>query len=209
MPDLGELVAHWGYLAIFLFVILGNIGLPVPEEAILALAGYLVWLGRLRLSIVLAVGIVSAIAGDTLGYWLGHRYGRNALQRYARWALGSPEQFDRVQRFVARRGPLGVFAARFIPGLRFMAGPLAGALGVRFLAFLVSNVLGAVVYVPLATGAGYAIGYGLGDYVERWRRRVGEIERIALAAAIVGTAVVLGWRTLRSFRARRGRSLER
>lgn len=43
MPDLGHLLDHWGYLAVFLVVILGNVGLPVPEETILALAGYLVW----------------------------------------------------------------------------------------------------------------------------------------------------------------------
>ena len=73
MLDLGQLISHWGYLAIFLFVILGNLGLPAPEESILVLAGYLVWQGKLRLPLVLAVGILSAIAGDNLGYWIGRR----------------------------------------------------------------------------------------------------------------------------------------
>lgn len=203
MPDLRELIGHWGYLAIFLFVVLGNMGLPVPEETILALAGYLVWRGELRLAIVLVVGILSAVAGDNLGYWLGHRYGRKALEQYAGWLLRTPQQLERMQGFVERRGPVGVFAARFIPGLRFIAGPLAGALRLRFLSFLVSNLLGAVAYVPLVVGAGYAVGYGLGDYVERLRRVVGEVEHIVLIAAIVGAIALLGWRTLRAVRARR------
>ena len=62
MSDLGELIAHWGYGAIFLAVVLRNVGLPVPEETILALAGYLAWQRRLRLPAGLAVGFVSAVA---------------------------------------------------------------------------------------------------------------------------------------------------
>jgi membrane protein DedA with SNARE-associated domain len=46
MPDINQLIANWGYAGIFLVVILGNIGLPVPEETVLVSAGYLVWSGR-------------------------------------------------------------------------------------------------------------------------------------------------------------------
>ncbi len=75
MPDLSPLLAQWGYLAIFVIVALGNIGLPVPEESVLILAGYLVWHGHLRLAGVLVVGVISAVAGDNLGYSLGRRHG--------------------------------------------------------------------------------------------------------------------------------------
>jgi membrane protein DedA with SNARE-associated domain len=47
MPDVSQLITDWGYAGIFLVVILGNIGVPVPEETVLAVAGYLVWSGRL------------------------------------------------------------------------------------------------------------------------------------------------------------------
>src|SRR6266571_1739291 len=87
MLDVGGLIGHWGYLAILLIVVLGNVGLPVPEETALIAAGYLVWRGELRLPLVLAVGIVSAVAGDNVGYWLGRRYGQAAVESYARWLL--------------------------------------------------------------------------------------------------------------------------
>ncbi|HET6368875.1 MAG TPA: hypothetical protein VFG27_16700, partial [Pseudomonadales bacterium] len=61
--DPGELINHWGYGALFLLVILGNMGLPLPEETILVLAGYMAWRGQLRLPIVLAIGMVSAAGG--------------------------------------------------------------------------------------------------------------------------------------------------
>ena len=202
MPDLGELIGHWGYLAIFLFVVLGNVGLPVPEETILALSGYLVWQGKLRLALVLAVGILSAAAGDNLGYWIGRRYGRQAVERYGRRVLVTPERLGSVWRFVTRYGSFGVFVARFIPGLRSLAGPLAGAAGLRPLPFLVANLLGAGLYIPFAVGIGYAIGYGLGEYVERVRHVVGEVERGVLIAATIFTLALLARRALRAARRR-------
>jgi len=197
MPDLGQLPGHWGYLAIFLVVVLGNLGLPVPEETILALAGYLVWRRTLRLPLVLAVGVVSAIVGDNMGYWIGRRYGQSYLERYAHWALGGPGRLESMRRFVTRYGAAGVFAARFIAGLRFLAGPLAGASGLRPTPFMVANALGALVYVPVVVAAGYAVGYGLGAYVERLRKVVGEVEHLVLILAIVGTIAALGRRAIR------------
>ncbi|MGH7366254.1 MAG: DedA family protein [Candidatus Rokuibacteriota bacterium] len=194
MSDLQQFIGHWGYVAIFVVVVLGNVGLPVPEETILALAGYLVWRGKLRLSIVLAVGIVSAVVGDNIGYWLGRRYGQTALPRYARWVFGHPERFETMKAFVRRRGPLAVFVARFVPGVRFTAGPLAGALGMRLSSFLVANVAGALVYVPVVVGAGYAVGYGFGAYVERLRYVLGEVERIVLLLVFLGILALVALR---------------
>ncbi len=198
MPDLGHLIEHWGYLAIFVFVILGNVGVPVPEESILALAGYLVWQGDLRLPLVLLVGTLSAIAGDNLGYWLGRRYGQAAVAHYGRWVLLTPARIDATRRFVTRYGAVGVFAARFIAGLRFMAGPLAGSTGLRPLAFVIANTLGALLYVPTVVAAGYGVGYGLGEYLKQYERVVGKVEHVVLLAAIIGTVGFLGWRALRA-----------
>jgi membrane protein DedA with SNARE-associated domain len=199
LPNLGELIGHWGYLAIFLLVIVGNIGLPVPEETALALGGYLAWQGQLRLAVVLTIGVVSATAGDSLGYWLGRRYGQRTIERYSAWILGNPGRLKAVWHFVTRYGLLGVFTARFIPGLRVMAGPLAGAVGLRFRPFVVANVLGAIVYVPYAVGIGYAIGYGLNPYMERIQHTVGAGEHVVLIAFIVLVFALLGWQVLRTF----------
>lgn len=200
--DPTALVAHWGYIAVFVLVILGNAGLPVPEETVLLLAGYLVWRGELQLPIVLAVGFASAVLGDNIGYWLGRRFGKGALTRHAHWILGHPERLETMQRFVARRGATAVFVARFTPGLRFTAGPLAGALGLGVWPFMAANVLGAAVYVPITVGLGWAIGYGLGDYVEPLRHVVGNIENIVLLAAVVAAGALIAWRAARWWRRR-------
>ena len=194
MAEITRLISDWGYLGIFVVVVLGNLGLPVPEETVLALAGYLVWSGRLQLVPVLLVGIGSAVAGDNLGYWLGRRYGRAPIERYARWLL-TPARVAAAEGFIRRYGALAVGAARFVGGTRFLAGPLAGAVGLPFRLFVTGNVLGAVLFVPYAVGLGYAIGYGLGPYLGHLQHTLQGIERAVLAGAlIVLLAVVVGRR---------------
>ncbi len=202
MPDLSPLLAQWGYLAIFVIVALGNIGLPVPEESVLILAGYLVWQGHLRLAGVLVVGVISAVAGDNLGYWLGRRYGQRPVERVSRWTAVDAGRVASMRRFVSRYGALGVFVGRFLPGLRFMAGPLAGAAGLGFRPFFVANVLGAAVFVPYSVGLGYAVGYGLGAYVADIRHA----ERAMVVVAVLCAVGLAGWRVVRT---RRYRSQER
>ena len=192
MSDVGQLIAYWGYPAIFVVVVLGNIGLPVPEETTLIVAGYLVWQGYFRLPIVLAVGVVSAVVGDNIGYWVGRRYGPAAVARVARWAALDAERVESMRRFMLRHGALAVFLGRFFPGLRFMAGPLAGAAGLGFRPFFVANILGAVVFVPYGVSLGYALGYGLEPYVAEIRF----VERAVLIAIILGVVGLVGWRLL-------------
>jgi membrane protein DedA with SNARE-associated domain len=96
-----------------------------------------------------------------------------------------------------------VFVARFVPGIRFTAGPLAGALGMSFASFLAANVAGAVLYVPVVVGAGYAVGYGFGAYVERLRYVVGEVERIVLVVVLLTLLAVIGVRIVQAINQRR------
>jgi membrane protein DedA with SNARE-associated domain len=191
-----ELVAHWGYGAIVLAVLLGNVGVPIPEETVLALGGYLAQRGHLRLSVVIVIGFVSAVLGDNLGYWLGRRYGGVAIERFGHLVFMTPARLAKMSGLVTRYGAWTVFAARFVPGLRVLAGPLAGATGLGPLTFVTANSLGAVIYIPLAVGMGYAVGYGVGDHIERL---IGRAERIVLVAVV---AVTLGVLALRIVRAR-------
>ena len=113
------------------------------------------------------------------------------------WGLTSA-RVEATRRYVIRYGAFGVFAARFITGLRFLAGPLAGSTGLRPLHFVIANALGALVYVPTMIAAGYAVGYGLGDYLKPFERVAGRVEHVVLAAAILLMVAILGWRIRRA-----------
>lgn len=202
MGSLRAVIAHWGYLAIFAFVVLGNLGVPIPENSVLWIAGYLVWKGRLSLLLVLLVGIVAAVVGDNLGYWIGRRYGQSAVERHGRRLYLTPERLDTMRRFVLRYGPVGVFLARFVIGLRFMAGPLAGSMGLPPLAFLLANVLGALVYVPVTVGEGYAVGYGFRRYVRGFLLGADKLEKVLLLGVSVLALVCLAYQAVKGRRRR-------
>jgi len=197
VPSLAELFQHIGYAAIFVVVIIGNAGVPAPEESVLVLGGYLAWQGDLRIALVILVGIVSASAGDNLGYLAGRHYGQPLLER-----LPLPrKRIARFREIMVRHAGWAVFAARFVPGFRTVAGPLAGVVVVRHGRFFVSNLLGAIAYVPCPVLAGYAIGYGLGNRIEKLRRLAGDFERL-LAVAVLA-ALVLAWLMWQRRRGRR------
>jgi membrane protein DedA with SNARE-associated domain len=191
MSLLEPFVEHWGYAAIFAVVVLGNVGLPVPEEAILTLSGYLVWRGDLRLWLVLIVGVVSASVGDNVGYWLGRTLGGPALRRYGRHVWLSPAKLDAAQRFVRTHGAVSVFVARFVPGLRFAAGPVAGVTGIPAPVFFLANVLGACLYVPTVVGIGYAVGHRAGARIEQEITALVGVEHLVVAAVVVLTVCAL------------------
>lgn len=81
-------VARWGYLLVGVMVVLGNVGVPVPEETVLLVGGYFAAKGLLGLWGLIPTAILSATGGDSLGYWIGRRGGRRLLLQYGA-ALGA------------------------------------------------------------------------------------------------------------------------
>ena len=201
MEPLTLFVEHWGYAAIFAVVVLGNLGLPVPEETVLMFAGYLVWRGDLRLGLVLVVAIASASAGDNGAYWLGRRVGSHVWHRFEPRLRVNPARLEAGRRFVAKHGALAVFAGRFLPGLRFAVGPLAGVAGIRAPVFFIANVLGACCYVPAVVAVGYAIGRGAGP-------RLAHVHPTVVAELVVLVTAILWALWVVCICAKRSRSLQ-
>jgi membrane protein DedA with SNARE-associated domain len=198
MGSLTIVVEHWGYAAVCAIVLLGSAGLPVPEETILMLTGYLVWRGELNFPLVVVVGVVSASLGDNFGYWLGRGVGGQAMRRYATRSWLPPATLEATQRVLQRHGMLAIFAARFVPGIRFAAGPVSGLSGVPMSSFFIANILGAICYVPIVVGLGYALGRGAGPRLERVRSAGVAVEHIVLLAALVATCIALVLRARRA-----------
>ena len=158
MPELAEWLQHGRYLALAVMIVLGNVGLPFPDEMVLIVAGYLIREGHLALGPTAAVSLVSILVGDNLGYWLGRLGGRPIMRRGARRARISTARLDRLQWLVSRYGVFAIVAARFVAGFRMLAGPLAGAVGMRPVTFMAANLVAAVLFVPYALALGYTVG---------------------------------------------------
>jgi membrane protein DedA with SNARE-associated domain len=156
--DLSDWLATWGYLGVFICVFIGNLGIPVPEETILLVAGFLAGRGDLSLEPLYLVGIGSAVSGDCFGFFFGRTGGQRLLERLAQRFAFVRARYQRLQTFFIVHGAKAVFMARFVAGARFMAGPMAGAAGMSFPRFLGWNVSGALVWCSLMITVGYLVG---------------------------------------------------
>jgi membrane-associated protein len=183
LDSLRTYLADYGYWAVALTLLLENAGLPVPGETILLLASFVAFSERsLHLPTIILVATCAAVIGDNIGYWIGHRSGRRLLERYRHFVRRSA--VERGERLFGRYGPMTIFFARFIAGLRIIAGPLAGVLGMNWPKFAVWNCLGAIVWVSVISSIGYFLG-------GNWERMVRVLKHLHVTALLLAVAVIL------------------
>lgn len=187
-------MANHGYLTVAVALLLENAGLPVPGESILLLASFLAYSEhQLSLPVIILTGVIAATLGDNIGFTIGHYGGRPLLIRYQHWFHISDNVIERGERLMKSYGPPIVFVARFIFGLRVVAGPLAGVLGMHWAQFALYNLLGAALWVTVIASAGYFFGSQFGRLLHLMGRA--NIVLFVLAAMVVLT---LWWRRRRS-----------
>ena len=178
-------VADYGYWAVAVALLCESAGFPVPGEITLLLASFLAYSEhRLHLGWIIVVATSAATIGGDLGYALGHYGGRPLLDRYQSVLRISPAMLKRGEEMFARYGSAAIFFARFIPGMRVFAGPLAGVLRMSWQAFALLNFLGAALWVIYIAGAGYLFG-------RHWHALLRTMQRFNIAVLIVAGVVIL------------------
>jgi membrane protein DedA with SNARE-associated domain len=186
------------YLLVGGVIGLESLGVPLPGEITLVSAALLSSHHQLSVNPV-AVGtaaVIGAIVGDSIGYAIGRRFGLGLFDRLGRRFPKhfGPAHVALAERLFARWGVWAVFFGRFIALLRILAGPLAGALKMRYSHFLAANAAGGLCWA----GGTTALVYYLGLAAERWLSR---LSWIGLLVALVGglaLAVVLRTRISRA-----------
>ncbi|MGV0993324.1 MAG: DedA family protein [Mycobacterium sp.] len=175
------------YLTVGLVIGLESLGIPLPGEIALVSAALLASRENLGVS-PLWVGVAAtagAIIGDTIGYAIGRRYGMTLFEKLGR---RFPAHFGTghvalAKQLFTRWGVGAVFFGRFIALLRILAGPLAGALRMRYRYFLAANAAGAVCWA----GGTTAVVYFLGLAAEKWLSRFSWVALVL--AIIIGVAM--------------------
>jgi membrane protein DedA with SNARE-associated domain len=176
---------------IFVGVIIGmeSLGIPLPGEIALVSAALLA--SRHTLDInplgVAAAAITGAIVGDTIGYSIGRRFGMGLFERLGKRFPKhfGPGHVALARQLFSRWGVWAVFFGRFIALLRIFAGPLAGALKMRYPHFLAANASGALFWA----GGTTAVVYYLGLAAEKWLSRFSWVA--LLVAVVIGVIVTL------------------
>jgi membrane protein DedA with SNARE-associated domain len=191
---LREYLVHYGYWTVAAVLLLENAGVPVPGETILLAAAFLAHSDRhLRVPYLILVGTCAATFGDNLGYAIGHYGGRRVLERYREFFHISREHVARGERLFARYGAPTILFARFVFGMRVIAGPLAGVLRMHWKKFAVFNAVGAALWVSTITMLGYLAGHHRARVVRFLREA-----DYAILAVIVVVALYFWWRHRKS-----------
>src|SRR5829696_5332581 len=184
MDQILSLIAQYGYLVVFFGVLLESTGVPLPGETILIAAGAMAHQGHLDVGDAVVFGILGAVVGDQIGYWVGREGGRPFVLRWGRYVLVTPERLARAEGFFARHGGKAVFLARFVAGLRVFGALAAGISRMRWRTFFFYNALGGALWATAAVLVGYLLGGSL-ELVERWAGRTSLLLLVLLAVALI------------------------
>ena len=190
---------HYGYWAVGLLVAVEDFGIPVPGETILIAAALYAGAGRLNIVLVGVIGFLAAIAGDNIGFAIGHFGGRALALRLGKYVFLTRERLDKAQTFFERHGGKIIVIARFVEGLRQANGIVAGIAGMPWRRFFAFNALGAALWVGVWVTAGYLAG----SHITTIYHQVTRYSLYALILLILLVLAVIARHLLRRRRARR------
>jgi membrane protein DedA with SNARE-associated domain len=208
-------IVRYGYLAIFLLMLLESACIPIPSEVTMLFGGALASAGfvasgqELDLVWVVIAGTAGNVTGSSLAYWAGAVGGRPLVDRFGRYLLVRPHEVDRAHAWFERHGDGTVFFSRLLPVVRTFISVPAGVARMNVMKFTLYTVLGCLPW----TFALAWIGYSLGDNWDAAEKVIRPVSWAIVAVIIFGGVcwVVRRWRQVREEYAAldRARSAER
>lgn len=136
------------------------VGIAIPATAVMLVVGGLVGNGTLDAGPVIFWGVLGAIIGDAISYYIGRLLGPRIIHR---WPLNQQKRaVARARYFFYRYGMLSIFAGRFLGPLRAILPTVAGIMKMRHWRFQVANVLSGMIWIPVMLLPGYLTGRSIG-----------------------------------------------
>ncbi len=184
-----EIVLHWvtqyGYIGIFSLLVLGIVGLPIPDETLLTFAGYLVYRGWLHLLPTLASAFLGSVCGITLSWILGRTFGLLLVNHYGHYFHVTEERLEQVHHWFKRAGRWALTLGYYVPGVRHLTAYVAGASRLELPIFALFAYSGALLWSVSFITLGYFLG-------EEWTRSGARIQRnLEITGALTLAAVFL------------------
>lgn len=162
MESLTNWIVQYGYPGLTALLMLGIVGLPIPDETLLVFSGFLIYQGKLGAVPTFLAALAGAVSGITISYLLGRSLGRSIVDRYGKYLHITEERLDRVERWFERIGDWLLPVGFFVPGLRHFTALTAGIAGLPFKRFSLFSYCGAAIWVSFFLSLGYFLG-------DRWR----------------------------------------
>ena len=161
------LIRH-GYAVLFGWVLLEQMGLPIPAAPLLIAAGALARAGKMNLTFALALALIAVILADLFWYSLGRYRGGRILKLLCRISLEPDSCVRRTENLFVRHGVHSLLVAKFVPGLNTAAPSLAGIFRMPVRRFMIFDFLGALLWVVSVTSLGLIFSDQLKQIALRW-----------------------------------------
>ena len=185
--DFIGLIAAYGYWIVLAVACVDQFGAPIPAIAILLAAGAVAGQGDLSFAGVLAAATLGTVVGDVVLYQGGRWRGGPVIRGLCSFSLAPDTCVRKTEASFERLGWKALVIAKFVPGLAFLAAPVAGVLRMPWATFLLFDLIGALLYNVVVIGLGFALHDQL-DRVVGWFRSLG-----AAAIPVVVGAILLFW----------------
>jgi len=141
-----QIISATNYIGIFLLMVAESMVLPIPSEAVMPFAGFLVASGQLNIILVAVVSTLGSIAGSLISYYIGLKGGKPFVRRYGKYFLLNEEHLEKAHRFFERRGEITIFFSRFIPVVRHLISIPAGSAKMNLKRFVAFTAIGAAIW---------------------------------------------------------------
>jgi membrane protein DedA with SNARE-associated domain len=180
-------LAQYGYAGLFVLLMLGIVGLPVPDETLLVFCGYLIWRGRLHFGLTFLFGFLGSGCGISLSYLIGRKFGKTAIDRYGRYIRLTPERMHRVTTLFQRIGAWVLMIGYFVPGLRHFTALIGGMSHLTYWRFACFAYSGAAIWVATFLVLGYFVGEG-------WEHASAVAHRyLIIGSTVCGVVALIVW----------------
>jgi membrane protein DedA with SNARE-associated domain len=189
MDDTVQGLLQYGYLILFVFVLVEQVGLPVPAVPVLLGVGALAGAGRMSLLPAFGAALAASLPPDLVWYELGRRRGSRVLSLLCRISLEPDSCVRRTENLFMRRGRKTLLIAKFLPGLSTVAPPLAGMVGIARSQFLALDIGAAILWAGAWMGLGWAFSDAL-ELVAARAAYLGNWLGIVVGAALAGYVLI-------------------
>ncbi|MDD5433846.1 MAG: DedA family protein [Nitrospira sp.] len=175
-----NLVTHFPYMGLFILLILGGFGLPLPEDTTLILCGFLISQGIIKPVPALLVVYTGILLGDLTLYTIGRKYGRKIVTHKKFHGILSPEKFSVYEERFKKRGILFILFGRHLIGLRTKIFLVAGIVHMSVFKFVITDAVSSLLTITVMVIIGYTGGNSLQIILKDMRR----VEHLILFAVL-------------------------
>ena len=176
-------ITQYGYAALFVLLILGIVGLPIPDETLMVFSGALIARGTFHWPQAWATAFLGSMCGITLSYMIGRKLGLPFVHRYGKYFGFTDARLEQVLKWFERVGHWALFCGYYIAGVRHFTAIIAGTSGLRWTSFALYAYSGAALWVTTFLGIGYKVGENWESISEKVHHNLTEISIVILGIA--------------------------